>query len=71
MVKYVPTYTMGKLKKKDRQKSHQMMLMQCFCVIVFFPIFLIKAYAVGIHLNCIDKSMQFKQVPTTYVFIKK
>ena len=25
----------------------------------------------GTHLNCIDKSMQFKCVPTTYVFIKK
>ena len=25
----------------------------------------------GTHLNCIDKSMQFKWVPTTYAFIKK
>ena len=25
----------------------------------------------GTHLNCIDKLMQFKWVPTTYVFIKK
>ena len=30
-----------------------------------------KAYAVGTHLNCIDKLMQFKWVPTTYAFIKK
>ena len=36
-----------------------------------FNIFLIKAYVVGTHLNCIDKSMQFKRVPTTYAFIKK
>ena len=32
-----------------------------FC---FFLIFYIKAYVVGTHLNCIDKSMQFKWVPT-------
>ena len=25
----------------------------------------------GSHLNCIDKSMQFKWVPTTYGFMKK
>ena len=37
----------------------------------FFLIFFIKAYVVGTHLNCIDKSMQFKWVPTTYAFIKK
>ena len=27
---------------------------------IFFLIFFIKAYVVGTHLNCIDKSMQFK-----------
>ena len=27
---------------------------------LFFMTFLIKAYVVGAHLNCIDKSMQFK-----------
>ena len=37
----------------------------------FFLIFFIKAYVVGTHLNCIDKSLQFKWVPTTYAFIKK
>ena len=36
----------------------------------FFLIFFIKAYVVGTHLNCIDKSMQFKRVPTAYAFIK-
>ena len=36
----------------------------------FFYDFLIKAYVVGTHLNCIDKLMQFKWVPTTYVFVK-
>ena len=30
----------------------------------------LKVY-VGTHLNCIDKSMQFKWVPTTNAFIKK
>ena len=55
-----------------------MMLMGCFCVFLcvcvwFFSDFFVKGYVVGTHLNCInfDKSMQFKWVPTTYVFIKK
>ena len=38
---------------------------------VLFLYFFIKAYVVGAHLNCIDLSMQFKWVPTTYAFIKK
>ena len=32
----------------------------------FFLIFFTKAYVVGTYLNCIDKLMQFKWVPTTY-----
>ena len=28
-------------------------------------------HVVGTHLNCIDKSMRFKWVPTTYAFTKK
>ena len=35
----------------------------------FFLYFFTKAYVVGTHLNCIDKSMQFKWVPTTYAFV--
>ena len=38
------------------------------CVYLFTHI---KAYVVGTHLNCIDLSMQFKWVPTTYAFKKK
>ena len=38
---------------------------------VVFVLFFIKAYVVGTHLNCIDLSVQFKWVPTTYAFIKK
>ena len=37
----------------------------------FFYIFFIKAYVVGTHLNCIDNSMHFKLVSTTYALIKK
>ena len=33
---------------------------------VLYVYFFIKAYVVGTHLNCIDKSMQFIWVPTTY-----
>ena len=36
-----------------------------------FVYFLIKAYVLGTHLNCVDLSMQFKWAPTTYAFIKK
>ena len=37
---------------------------------VLFVYFFIKAYVVGTLLNCIDLSMQFKWVHTTYAFIK-
>ena len=40
-------------------------------VSVRFVYFFINAYVVGTHLNCIDLSMQFKWVSTTYAFIKK
>ena len=75
-VKYVPTYiytkyTLKKKKKKDQQRNHQMMIMGCFCVVFFLLIFYIKGYVVGIQLNCMDKSMQFKWLPTTYAFIKQ
>ena len=70
MVKYVSTNTKGTLKQrsvKDLSNDAYAMLL-CF---LFFLIFFIKAYVVGSHLNCINKSMQFKWVPTTYAFIKK
>ena len=58
--------------KKDQRMTYLMMLMQCFCVVVFSSdFFFIKAFVVGTHLNCIDNIMQFKWVPTTYVFTKK
>ena len=41
-----------------------------YVIFVFFY-FLYKAYVVGTHLNCINMSMQFKLVPTTYAFKKK
>ena len=47
-----------------------MMLIQYFCVVFFFVIFFIKAYVMDIHLNCINKLMQFKWVPTTFAFKK-
>ena len=69
IVKYVSTYTKGTLKKRSAKDlpndSYAMFL--CF----FYSDFLCKAYVVSTHLNCIDKSMQFKWVPTTNAFIKK
>ena len=41
--------------KKDQKKY----LFDDDYAIFFLLIFFIKAYAVGTHLNCIDKSMQF------------
>ena len=36
------------------------------------PVYVLcTTYVVGTHLNCIDLSMQFRWVPTTYAFIKK
>ena len=51
--------------KKDQKRTYIMMTMR------FFLTFFTKAYVVGTHLNCIDLSMQFKWVPTTYAFVKK
>ena len=39
------------------------------CTFIYF--FMKKTYVVGTHLNCLDKSRQFKQVSTTYDSIKK
>ena len=65
--------------KIDQQRTYLLILMWCFCV--FYSEFLYKAYVAGTHLykayvagthlNCINKLMQFKWVPTTYAFIKK
>ena len=40
-------------------------------VFFFFLIFVMRAYVVGTHFNCIDKSMQFILAPSTYAFTKK
>ena len=37
---------------------------------MYLYLLFIKAYVVGTHLNCLDKSRQFKWVPTAYAFIK-
>ena len=65
MVKYVSTYTKSTLNKTKR--SAKDLSNDEF----YFLIFFIKAYIVDSHLNCIDKSLQFKCVPTTYAFIRK
>ena len=39
-----------------------------FCSFVYF---FVNIHVVGTHLNCLDKSRQFKRIPTTYAFIKK
>ena len=59
-----------KLSAKDLSNdAYVMFLWFFFCC--FFLIVITKAYVVGTHLNCIDKSMQFKRVPKTHAFIKK
>ena len=40
--------------KKDQKRTYLMIIIR------FFLTFFIKAYVVGTHLNCINKSMQFK-----------
>ena len=75
MVKYAPTHTKGTLKKKKKKNTAKDLSNNAdamFLYVFFFLFyFLYKAYVVGTHLNCIDKSMQFRWVPTTYAFIKK
>ena len=66
MVKYVSAYLRVHLKI-DQQRIYMMMFMRFFFLLIFF----IKAYVVGTHLNCINKSMQFKWVPTTYALNKE
>ena len=56
---YLPTK--GTLKKKRSAKD---LFDNVYAF--FFLIFFIKAYVGGTHLNCINKSMQLKWVPTTY-----
>ena len=70
VVKYVPTYTKGTLRKKSAlpNDAYGMFLWAFFLLIFFF--FFIEAYVVGTQLNSIDVSMQFKWVSTTYAFIK-
>ena len=74
MVKYVSTYTKGTLKKRSAKDlsndSYAMFLCFFFFCVFFHSDFLYKAYVVGTHLNCINKLMQFKGVPTIYAFIK-
>ena len=64
-------YCKGILKErsvKDLYNDTYAMFFVCFFLLL---IFFIKTYVIGTHLNCTDKSMQFKWVPITYVFIKK
>ena len=54
--------TLKKRSAKDLPNDVYTMFVGFFWV--FFLIFFIKTYAVGTHLNCINKLMQFKWVPT-------
>ena len=62
--------TKGTLQEKKKKKKKRSTKDLFDDVYAFFPIFVIKAYVVVTHLNCIDKSMQFKWAPITYAFIK-
>ena len=55
MVKYVPTYTKGTLKKKTAKDLSNAAYAMFLYVVFFFLIFFIKAYVVGTHLKCIEK----------------
>ena len=51
--------------KRTVKKFHTLQITASILFLYFF----IKAYVVGTHLNCIDLSMQFKWVHTTYAFM--
>ena len=57
------------LKKKSIEDIMRSVVNDAYSIL--FSVFFIEAYVVGTRLNCLDLSRQFKQVPTTYVFIKK
>ena len=65
-----PAFANKRLAKDLSNDAYVMFCVFFFCFFLFL-IFFIKAYVVGTHLNCIDKLMQFRWVPTTYAFIKK
>ena len=60
MVNYVST----KLRVYFKKRSAKDLFGDVYAI--FFLIFFIKANVVGTYLNCINKLMQFKCVPTTY-----
>ena len=55
MIRYVSTYNKGTLKQRSAKdlSNNVYVMFLCFLFLIFF----IKAYIVGTHLNCIDKSM--------------
>ena len=55
-----------KKKKKGQRGTYLMMLMRSLCVCVGGG-----GGVRGTHFNCIDKSMNFKWLPTTYAFMMK
>ena len=52
-------------------KAHRNAMPVQITACVLFVYFFKKAYVAGTRLKCIDLSMQFKWVLTTYAFIKK
>ena len=46
--------------------TYLMVFMRCFCIFFSSSDFLYDPNVVGTHLNYIDKSMQFKRVPTKF-----
>ena len=64
-----------KIERRVKNLSNDAHATFLFFVVVFFLfffllIFFIKTYVVGTHLNCNDKSVQFKWVLITYACIK-
>ena len=53
------------LYKHTVKQFHSLQITSVYFLSTFF-----KAYTVGTHFNCIDLSMQFRWVLTTYAFIK-
>ena len=63
---YLPTKGEKKLKKKSAKDLH--VFDDVYAIFFWFSL---KKHFVDTHLNCTDKCMQFKWVPTTHAFIKK
>ena len=53
------------LRVHFKEKSEKYLSDDTYAMLFFLLVFFIKAYVMSSHLNCIEKSTQFKWIPKT------